>query len=393
VAIAIVGLSAFPPSDGTTALGEEWRQAPLMGIVAELGNELPHWAELTLQVFVGFSAVLILVTAATTSISGFGRLAYSLGEHGQLPRAFGRLHHRTLVAPQSIVAAAVIASVLLIVAAAVPGNTVAGLASLYSFGILLAFAAAQLAVIKLRFSAPELRRPFKVPLNVRWRGAEVPVPAVVGLVLTLAIWVIALVTHEAARYGGPAWLAIGLVVYWLERRRLGERLTARVVSADEQQLPETTYSGLLVPMKLGPIGEEMIATAVKLAQDSRATIEALFVIAVPLELPLDAPLPEKEARAQASLEEARLLGTDYGVEVRGEIVRARSIGKAIVEEAERRGVDLIVLGSSPRWRRQARFFSPTVEYVLKRAHCEVVVVAFPQGVLEEEAPAAEPAPA
>jgi nucleotide-binding universal stress UspA family protein len=129
---------------------------------------------------------------------------------------------------------------------------------------------------------------------------------------------------------------------------------------------------------------------VKLAQDSRATIEALFVIAVPLELPLDAPLPEKEARAQASLEEARLLGTDYGVEVRGEIVRARSIGKAIVEEAERRGVDLIVLGSSPRWRRQARFFSPTVEYVLKRAHCEVVVVAFPQGVLDEEGLVAEP---
>ena len=58
--IAIVGLSAFPATDGTTALGEEWRQAPLMGIVAELGAELPHWAELALQVFVGFSAVLIL---------------------------------------------------------------------------------------------------------------------------------------------------------------------------------------------------------------------------------------------------------------------------------------------------------------------------------------------
>jgi basic amino acid/polyamine antiporter, APA family len=53
-----------------------------------------------------------------------------------------------------------------------------------------------------------------------------------------------------------------------------------------------------------------------------------------------------------------------------------------VQEAEASDIDLIVLGSSPRWRRQSRFFSPTVEYVLKKAPSEVLIVAFPQGVLE-----------
>ena len=67
-----------------------------------------------------------------------------------------------------------------------------------------------------------------------------------------------------------------------------------------------------------------------------------------------------------------------------EVLRSRSIGQAIVDEAERRDIDLIVLGSAPHWRRQSRFFSPTVEYVLKRAPCEVLIVAFPQGVIEEE---------
>jgi len=74
---------------------------------------------------------------------------------------------------------------------------------------------------------------------------------------------------------------------------------------------------------------------------------------------------------------------DNGVEVVTEIVRARSTGHAVVEEATRRNVDLIVLGSSPRWRRQSRFFSPTVEHVLLHAGCEVLVVAFPAGVLED----------
>jgi len=124
---------------------------------------------------------------------------------------------------------------------------------------------------------------------------------------------------------------------------------------------------------------------VKLAEQRGSSVEALHVILVPLSLPLDAPLLEKETAAAESLAEAKLLGEEHGVEVNGRTLRARAIGEAIVEEAERVDADLIVLGSAPRWRRQSRFFSPTVEYVLKRASCEVLVVAFPQGVIDEEA--------
>jgi basic amino acid/polyamine antiporter, APA family len=160
-----------------------------------------------------------------------------------------------------------------------------------------------------------------------------------------------------------------------------------VVSADEQELPEATFSSILVPMKIGEIGEEMVATAIRLAQERNSAVEALHVIRVPLDLPLDAPLHDEEERAAESLAEAQLLGEENGVRVRGETVRARSIGEAIVAEAAARDVDLIVLGSAPRWRRHSRFFSPTVEYVLRKAPCEVLIVAFPQGVLEGDAAA------
>jgi basic amino acid/polyamine antiporter, APA family len=191
-------------------------------------------------------------------------------------------------------------------------------------------------------------------------------------------------THEGARYGGPAWVAAGGVVYLLVRRRRGVGLLERVHAADEQPLPEATFRSILVPMKLGEIGEEMVATAIKLAQEQQATVEALHVIRVPLDTAIDAELDLEEESAAASLAEAQLLGADHGVQVRGETVRARSIGEAIVTEAERSGADLIVLGSAPRWRRQSRFFSPTVEYVLRKAPCEVLVVAFPEGVMEED---------
>src|ERR687884_42508 len=340
-------------------------------------GHLPAWFQSTLRVYVGITGALVLLAAATTSISGFGRLAYSLGEHGQLPAPFGRLNRRTLVAPVSIVSAAVVA-IAILGATSLLHDRVSFLASLFSFGVLLAFTSAQLAVIRLRMTRPDLRRPFRVPFE--WRGGAPP-PGVRALA-TAAVFVDAMITHRGARYGGPVWLVIGLAVYLMVRRERGAGLLEPVRSADEQVLPEAEFSRILVPMKLGEIGEEMVATAVKLAPERGSAVDALYVIQVPLDQPLDAELTEAEERAAASLAEARLLGADHGVEVSGEMVRARSIGQAIVEQARARDADLIVLGSSPRWRRQSRFFSPTVDYVLRKAPCEVLIVAFPQGVLE-----------
>ena len=383
VLIALVGLSAFPAAHGTTELGTDWLRAPMMGIVSAIKLHVPHWFGQVLNMYVGLTGALVLLTAATTSISGFGRLAYSLGEHGQLPHVFGRLHRRTLVSPESVIAACVI-SIALLVGTAFLTNPVTFLASLFSFGVLLAFTAAQLAVVRLRRTHPDLRRPFRVPLNVRMRGVAVPIPSIVGAILTLAVFVDSMVTHIGARYGGPAWLLAGVVVYLLVRRAQGTGILEHIVSADEHVLPpEAEFSRILVPMKLGEIGEEMVATAVKLAEDGRAVVEAVFVIKVPLDLPLDAPLSHLEEEAAASLAEAAALGRDHGVEIICRTVRARALGDAIIDAAAESGADLIVLGSSPRWRRQSRFFSPTVDYVLRKASAEVLIVAFPQGVLEE----------
>jgi APA family basic amino acid/polyamine antiporter len=379
VLIAMVGLSAFPTEDGTTELGGRWLHAPLMGIVADVNRELPAWAAHALKGYVGLSGALILLAAITTSMSGFGRLAYSLGEHGQLPARFGRLNRRSLVSPEAILAAIVI-SVALLVATSFFHDDVAFLASLFSFGVLLAFTAAQLAVVKLRFDEPELERPYRVPLAL----GRVPVLPVLGAAATLGIWAIAMATHSGARYAGPVWLAFGLVVYVLVRRERGETLTERVLSPDEQVLPEIAFRRVLVPMKLGVIGEEMVATAIRLAQEQSGEIVAVHVIRVPLDKPLEAELLDEEERAEASIAEAKLLGAEHGVAVEGRTVRARAIGQAIVDTAREVDADLIVLGASPRWRRQSRFFSPTVEYVLKKAPCEVLIVAFPQGVIEAE---------
>jgi APA family basic amino acid/polyamine antiporter len=382
VAIALVALSAFPGPE--TELGTTWIRAPLLGVADSIRAELPYWLGNPLRFYVGVTGALILLAAVTTSISGFSRLAYSLGEHGQLPRSFGRLSRRAHVSPLAIASVAIISSAI-VIATAFFRRDVQFLASLFSFGVLLAFTAAQLAVIKLRVDEPDLPRPYRAPLNIRIRGAEIPLPAIVGSALTFTIWVLALATHPGARYAGPAWLAIGLVVFIAVRISHGEGLMEKVTADDERPM-ETVLRAhrILVPMKLGVIGEEMLATAIKLATEHDSEVQALHVIRVPLEQALDATMYDEEERADASLAEAKLLGADYNVSVGGTVVRARAIGQAIVERAFEIDADLIVLGSAPRWRRQSRFFSPTVDYVLRKAPCEVLIVAFPQSVLDAE---------
>ncbi len=77
--------------------------------------------------------------------------------------------------------------------------------------------------------------------------------------------------------------------------------------------------------------------ACRLAAERRASIVAVTVIEVPLELPLDAVLPDQVEEANRLLDEARAIGESYGVKVIGRIVRARH-----AEQGDRRG------GRAPR---------------------------------------------
>jgi basic amino acid/polyamine antiporter, APA family len=383
VLIATIGLSAFPVTDGETALGDEWLEAPLVGVAAAFEGSLPGFLVDALRVAVGISGALILVGAATTSFSGITRLAHSLAQHGSLPRELARLERRALVSSEAIAIAAALAIALIVATELAADGDPGFLAAIYSFGVLIAFTSAQLAVIKLRVSEPGLERPFRARPDVRIRGHALPLAALVGAPLTFVVWVLALATHDGARYAGPAWLAVGLALFVLVRRSERHGLLEHVVPVEE--LPAGAEFGrILVPLKLGDIGEEMVATAIALAKERSAEIEAITVVRVPRRYPLEGPLPpEVAARVDASLEEARALGEEHGVDVHTAVVRARSIGHAIVDEAQSRGADLVVMGSSARWRRQSRFFSPTVDFVLRRAPCEVLVVAFPEGVFQE----------
>jgi len=287
------------------------------------------------------------------------------------------------------------------------------LAGLFAYGALIAFSLAHLSVIAMRFNDPGRPRPYKVPFNFRVRGRELPVPSLVGAVLSVAAWIGVLVYHDKARLLGTVWMVLGLALYVTYRSRQGLSLT-RMVEVTEATLsreePEIQYGSILVPVFGEPLDDDIMSTAGQLAAEERdgereggAVIEAIYVVEVPMSLPLDAKLPaEKVEAAYQALARAKRIGEEYkGVEVSTTPIRARRTGAAIVAEARRRGVEAIVIGAEPPspikgggilggvGGSRPKELGEVTAYVLEKAPCRVVVTAPPDGARGAGAPVAE----
>ena len=179
--------------------GHDLRVDPVLGIVSALHL---HGALATgARYYVGALAATILLIATNAGMIGISRLSWSLAEHRQLPGVFARLHPRYHTPWFTIVFFSAIAILLVL-----PGN-IDFLGNLYSFGAMLSFTIAHLSIIALRVRQPDLYRPYRAPWNVRWRGSEVPLTAVIGAVGTGAAFVSVVVLHSEARVIGTAWMA------------------------------------------------------------------------------------------------------------------------------------------------------------------------------------------
>ncbi len=356
-----------------TQLGSNYLADPVLGMVRFLPDNVA-WLRWILGPWVGILAATILFIATNAGIIGVSRLAFSLGQHRQLPRALGRVHPTRLTPYVAIILFGIVAIILIL-----PGE-IPMLADLYAFGSMIAFTAAHLSVIVLRHKEPDLPRPFRPPLNVTIGKTSVPLTAVFGGLATFTVWCVILYFKPRSGLIGIAWVAVGIVAYVIFRKAQGYSLTKTVKSPT---LPQTlqddvVYDQLLVPVKDTSVSEEMMVLACQLATERNSSIDALYVIEVPLNLPIDARLPEERERARQVLERAAQAADMFRVELTPVVVTARSAGRAIVETAIERHSEVIVLGSQGKRRIADKVFGRTIDYVLDNLPCEAIINVIPR---------------
>jgi basic amino acid/polyamine antiporter, APA family len=369
--ISIISIVALPVTHHgghySTLLGTKYSNDPVLGIVTALG--LGHGVTTALRYYVGILAATILVIATNAGIIGISRLSWSLASHRQLPTIFARVHRRYGTPWFTIVFFAVLATVLLI-----PGQT-DFLGNLYSFGAMLSFTTAHAAIVALRLRDPTRPRPYKAPWNVRLRsGKELTLSAVFGGIGTFAAWISVLVLHGEARTVGIGWMVVGMVGYVVYRRRSGLSLTEKAkleVAVAPEGFRELAYRSALVPIFGKDVDGSAMRAAARLVGEG-ASIEAIYVLAVPPQLSLDAGMEHEEAIAAAVLEAARLRAREEKLKIRTSLIRTRNPGAAIVEEAKARHSDVIYLATDHAPANE-RALGPTATYLLEKRPCRVVI--------------------
>ena len=221
---------------------------------------------------------------------------------------------------------------------------------------MLSFTLAHAAVIQMRRKMPESDMPWRGPLSYHVGGYDLPLFAVLGLIGTLASWLVTIVLHfvDGVAPVGGIWLVVGLVVYTLYRKSQHLPLTETVMMPQSSLGPalEVEYRSILMPLSKHRVSDEMTATAPRLAAESGAHLVALYPIEVPLDRSISDAMSDQVEEAERELRETAALGDEYGVTVITRIVRTRNAGQAIVDEAERRRSEIIVMGASDRKQRR-----------------------------------------
>jgi nucleotide-binding universal stress UspA family protein len=170
-------------------------------------------------------------------------------------------------------------------------------------------------------------------------------------------------------------MAAGLVMYVVYRRVSGQALLRQ---PREALLPaaarsDVDYERILVPVIGTRLSDEMMVLGCQLAADKGAVIDVVYVVEVPMNLPLDAPMPKERQRGKRVLDAALLVAQEFGVEAWPHLVLSRNPGRAIVDTARGWNCDVVIMGAVRTLRTDDGLLGSSVTYVLRHAPGEVLL--------------------
>ena len=157
----------------------------------------PYAALAWLKVATEIGAIAGLTSVILVMLMAQPRIFYSMSRDGLLPRLLGKVHPKYHT---PYVGTIIVGAVACILAGVMPLSV---LGELVSMGTLMAFATVCIGVLVLRYSRPDLHRPFRVPLAI--------IICPLGAIACLFLFFQSFVEHWQVFIG---WTLLGQVIYF-----------------------------------------------------------------------------------------------------------------------------------------------------------------------------------
>ena len=135
---------------------------------------------------------------------------------------------------------------------------------------------------------------------------------------------------------------------------------------------------ILVPTSGMPYSERGIELACRLGAEHQAEIVLTYVLEIPRTLPLDAPMPEAEEKANQALNRGKEIVELHHLPPVLLVERAREAGEGIIRAAKDNQVDVIVVGMRTDLRGAQSLWGRTSDILIRKAPCEVILDKLPE---------------
>lgn len=152
----------------------------------------------------------------------------------------------------------------------------------------------------------------------------------------------------------------------------------------------TRFSHIVVPVQGDMLSDRLVALGSQMAKFRGASMDVLYVVEVPLTLPINAGMEDEERNAEQAFARATKIADKYDVKINKRVQRARQAGPSIVQYAREQNADVLLLGDVPKSNRRGTKYARSVEYVFENAPCEVLIDRPPMQSREPRAPQAAP---
>jgi basic amino acid/polyamine antiporter, APA family len=332
--LSVVALSVLNPHELATTYQED----PVAGIVAKL-----PYASKMLGPWLGLLAASLLFVAANAGLIGASRLSFNLGEYYQLPRFFYKLNHRFKTPQNALIFFAVLSMIVVIASK----GSLTFLADLYNFGAMIAFTSAHCSLLAIRYKNPEMDRPFRIPLNITFRGKSYPITAIIGVICTFSVLVLVIITKPYGRNLGITWMAAGICLYLYYRRYKKIKASGTVAI---EKVPAPSFKKL----KIGTIvvlieKEDTFNNLMKIAFDTALNHKSDIFVAYTLDIPYLAPIDTKMIIMQDSkFKSWQALAESQNIELKYQTIRARNLNSAVCDLMDECHGDLLITAEAPK---------------------------------------------
>jgi len=309
------------------------------------------WLVTAAVIFASTSALNATVFSAT-------RVSYALGRDRMLPARFARIARKRRTPYVALAATGVI---VVLVAGLLPTRDVASCASMM---FLFLFFLVNVCVIRVRLNmGDELTYGYMMPLF--------PLPPILAMLAQATLAVFIMRISLTAWIITPVWVVAGLGIYLLYSRSRAVTTEDEIRVLEEQRAPPGDEYRIMVAMANPANAVELVRNTYKLCAAKNARVELLNMVRVPDQVPLAAAESYKLDGQEGIVEQMLYLAPRFPIS--STLRYCRNVARGIVSAVREKKVNLLIMGWHGRRRTHAFSLGSTIDPVIERAPCSIVI--------------------